>query len=124
MALVGSILELGGAEADLKMVCKVLLGKSYDFIFPALLKVIDLQVQMLLTAVIYCISFRQDHFSSDTHRCVAMLPRNGNTVPGTSPSLPFPHMQDYVIKIYISYTNIKSREWQPWINLTPETDND
>lgn len=90
MALVGSVLELGGAEADLKMVCKVLLGKSYDFIFPALLKVIDLQVQMLLTAVIYCISFRQDHFSSDTHRCVAMLPRNGNTVPGTSPSLPFP----------------------------------
>ena len=45
--------------------------------FPPLLKEVDLQVQTLLIAVIYCVGFCQDHFSSDAHRCMAILNDNG-----------------------------------------------
>lgn len=86
MGLVESVLELGGMEAHLK-VCCVLLGKSHrDFMFPALLKEIDLEVQTLLGAVIYYMGFHQDHFSSDAHRCVAVL--NGNVNIGRNLSFP------------------------------------
>ena len=58
--------------------------------FPALLKEVDLQVQTLLIAVIYCVGFLQDHFSTDAHRCMAILNDNG-TLGQSLSFLPFSH---------------------------------